>query len=93
MLFARVSKFYGFKYDDILEMPTDIFQGYVRSMAILRGEEMLQRLEIVTYPKLKNDKDRTAIKKHYSNMANDGHKETVSGSEMARKLKEWQTTK
>lgn len=85
--------FYGYSLDDIDKLKTRKFLQLKNAIDIIEMERVLIQLNVADYPNMKKE-DR---KKFYNEIKKRAYpnakKETVSGSEMARKLREWQMKK
>ncbi len=52
---AKVARFYGFSDSEIRNMLYSDFQDYVRAIPILKAEESLSEIMIVSYPHSKKE--------------------------------------
>ena len=88
MAYARVSAFYGFTVAEIEKMHMDVFIGYGKAIEVMKAEDALISLDTSSYPHLKDDKARGAIRKKFMKIANpERMKQGISFSDFARTQK------
>ena len=78
----------AYKFEDVLEMNTVIYNSMVKLMNINEARDGLRELEFAVYPKLKQD-GRKELHRNYYRIAhphNFEHKDVVSLSDISKVL-------
>lgn len=87
-----LSRFYGFTYKEILEMPFSVFIDYQKAIKIINARERLDDIRTSNFSK-NSAENRKKIWKSYSKDAENEDKKAMSQEEIARKLMQWQMKK
>lgn len=81
-----MSRFYGLRPNDIDEMPIGLYFSYLKSIDRLKAEDALISLEVFSFPKIKEPRDRDKILKKYGRAADPDYLENgITFKEFARK--------
>lgn len=67
-------------------MDMQTYRSYVDAIPMITAKEQLERIEIIKFPKLKENKDREAIIRKYRKMKNNDPEVYDSPKDIARML-------
>lgn len=87
MAMATVMRFYGLSYDQICEMPTNIYISLFEAVGILQSRERLFSLNLMDYPNMKKEGRTQLFKSIRKKAYPDFNPKTISFDELEGALR------